>query len=50
MRGEGALTRGVAMGMGRGRGEGMILKDNSEVKWIGCNAWIRGEKKVGLKT
>lgn len=48
MRGEGALTSGVAMG--RGRGEGMILKDNSEVKWIGCNAWIREEKKVGLKT
>ena len=49
MRGERALTWGVAASIGRG--EGIILKTNSEVIWIGgTNAWTREKKKVGLKT
>lgn len=49
MRGGRALTWGVAASIGRG--EGIILKTNSEVKWIGgTNAWTREKKKVGLKT
>lgn len=48
MRGERALTWGVAVSTGRG--EGMTLKTNSEVKQIGgTNAWTREKKKVGLK-
>lgn len=47
--GERALTQGVAMSMGRE--EGMILKTNSEVKWIGgTNALTREKRQVGLKT
>ena len=49
MTGERALTQGVAMSMGRE--EGMILKTNSEVKWIGgTNALTMEKRQVGLKT
>lgn len=48
MRGERALTWGVAVSTERG--EGMILKTNSEVKEIGgTNACTREKNKVGLK-